>query len=323
MNRSTVISLLLLLLALGVALPAAAQDHSPIPDEYAGLTIEALRARSYGGGVVTVEQTLAQTDAFTRYLIAYPSDDLTIYGFMNIPQGRGPFPVIIALHGYIDPAQYYTLDYTTRYADDLARAGYLVLHPNLRGYAPSDNGPNLFRVGMAIDVLNLVAIVRQTGGMAGELFAASPEAIGLWGHSMGGGISLRVITVDPGIDAAVLYGAMSGDEVQNFTAINQWSGGRRGLEELAAPEAALQAISPIYHLDAIEAAVSIHHGAADGLVPPEWSAHLCAWLQALGKTVQCFSYEGQPHTFTGEGDRLFVQNTIAFFDAFLKNETIP
>jgi dienelactone hydrolase len=31
----------------------------------------------------------------------------------------------------IDPAIYNTLDYTTLYADALASAGYIVLHPNL------------------------------------------------------------------------------------------------------------------------------------------------------------------------------------------------
>lgn len=324
MRRYTLLSLLVLaLVVLSVSLPAAAQGNSPLPDPYADLTIEALTARSYGGGVVTVHQTMAQTDAFARYLFSYPSDDLTIYGFMNVPTGPGPFPVIVALHGYIEPAQYYTLDYTTHYADELARAGYLVLHPNLRGYRPSDDGPNLFRVGMAIDVLHLVAIVRQTGGLAGELFAANPESIGLWGHSMGGGITLRVITVDPDIRAAVLYGSMSGNEEWNYTKIMEWSGRQRGREELEVPREVLHAISAAYHLDRIDAAVSIHHGAADALVPPQWSDDLCGWLQALDKVVQCVSYPGQPHTFHGEGDRQFITNTIAFFDAFLKADAIP
>lgn len=325
MNRSRFVVFLvaLVLLASGIGTPATAQDNAPLPDEYAGMTVEALAARDYGGGVITVHQTMQQAAEFTRYLISYPSDDLTIYGFMNVPNGPGPFPVIIAVHGYIDPAEYYTLDYTTRYADDLARAGYLVLHPNLRGYAPSDSGPNLFRVGMAVDVLNLAAIVRQTGGMAGELYAADPDAIGLWGHSMGGGISLRVITVDPAIDAALLYGSMSGNEEWNFSAILQWSGGQRGREELAVSPDVMQAISPLYHLERIEAAVSIHHGAADELVPPEWSDDLCFRLQALRKTVQCFSYTDQPHTFYGDGDRTFMDNAIAFYNVFLRAKNMP
>jgi dipeptidyl aminopeptidase/acylaminoacyl peptidase len=267
---------------------------------------------------VRVEETLAATDAFTRSLVTYPSDGLTIYGFMNVPQGEGPFPVAIVLHGYIEPQEYNTLAYTTRYADSLARAGYLVLHPNLRGYPPSDSGPNRFRVGMAVDVMNLVAIVRQRGGAAGPLAHADPERIGVWGHSMGGGIALRVITVDPGISAAVLYASMSGDEVVNHERILFWSGGERGQEELDTPEEALRRISPIHHLDRIQAAVSIHHSQADTVVPPEWSADLCQRLQTLGKTVECFTYQGLPHTFRGEGDQLFMRRVVDFFDRYLK-----
>ncbi len=301
----------------------ARQDVTPpvtaTPDpSYAGLGVEDLAARFYGAGELTIVEAMGTAPEFTRYLIAYPSDDLTIYGFMDVPNQGGPFPVIIALHGYIDPAQYGTLDYTTHYADALARAGYLVLHPNLRGYWPSDSGPNPFRVGMAVDVLNLIGIVRQTGGLSGPLQLANPNAIGLWGHSMGGGISTRVLTVSPDVKAAVLYGAMSGDELKNYEKIYEWSGGTRGRDEQNTPADALLRISPIYYLDRIQAAVSIHHGTADELVPPEWSADLCARLAALGKSVECYSYEGEPHTFWGNGDQLFIERTIAFFDRELK-----
>jgi dipeptidyl aminopeptidase/acylaminoacyl peptidase len=239
---------------------------------------------------------------------------------MNVPQGEGPFPVAIVLHGYIDPDEYNTLAYTTRYADNLAQNGYLVLHPNLREYPPSDSGPNRFRVGMAIDVLNLLAIVREQAGQPGPLRRADAQAIGLWGHSMGGGITLRVITVDPGIRAAVLYGSMSGDERMNYERVLYWTGGERGHEELETPEEALRRISPIEYLERIEAAVSIHHSAADAVVPPEWSHDLCERLDALGKRVECFTYAGLPHTFRGEGDRLFMQRVVTFFDTYLKGE---
>ncbi|MBI5958815.1 MAG: alpha/beta fold hydrolase [Chloroflexi bacterium] len=294
---------------------------TPPPDPYTGLGIDDLTARFYGRGELIIDQILDTSLGFTRYLISYPSDDLTIYGFMNVPPGDGPFPVIIALHGYIDPAVYDTLDYTTHYADDFTRAGYLVLHPNLRGYWPSDGGPNLFRVGMAVDVLNLIGIVQQTGGLPGALQQADPHSIGLWGHSMGGGISLRVLTVSPDVKAAVLYGAMSGDERQNFAKIQEWSGGTRGLDEVAVPDSALLRISPIYFLDQIQAAVSIHHGESDELVPLQWSVDLCAQLTLLNQPVGCFTYSGQPHTFYGEGDQLFIERTVAFFDTHLKEKS--
>jgi dipeptidyl aminopeptidase/acylaminoacyl peptidase len=300
--------------------PTATPTQSPTPDPYAGLTIADLAARAYGGGELQVEEVLAVTAAFTRTLIAYPSEGLTIYGFMNVPQGEGPFPVVLALHGYIDSDIYTTVAYSTRYADSLARAGYLVIHPNLRNFPPSDEGPDPFRVGTAIDTMNLMALVREHGGQPGPLEKADPSRIGLWGHSMGGGIALRVITVDPSVPAAVLYGSMSGDERTNYERILYWSGGERGEEELATPDEDLARISPIYHLERIEAAVSIHHSDTDEVVPLAWSLDLCERLEDLEKTVECFTYSGLPHTFRGEGDLLFMQRVADFFDRHLKGQ---
>lgn len=297
--------------------------HTPTPtpkiDPWEAYTIDGLSRRSYGGSTLNPEEVLAVNSYFTRTMISYQSDELTIYGFMNEPRGEGPFPVIIASHGYINPDIYQTLDYTTGYADALARAGYIVLHPNLRGYPPSDDGDNLFRVGMSIDVLNLISIVKQQAGIKGSLLEkANPELIGLWGHSMGGGISTRVMTVSDDIKAVVLYAAMSGDENQNFEAIYSWSDGERGIEELNVPDEQLLRISPIYFLDRIQAAVSIHHGRADELVPLSWSENLCDELTNMRKTVECVTYKGQPHTFYGEGEQQFIQNIINFYDQYLR-----
>lgn len=287
---------------------------NPTPDPYAGLTIADLAERSYGGGELQIVETLAENQDFTRTLITYPSEGLTLYGFMNVPQGEGPFPVVIVMHGYISPEQYNTLAYTTRYADALARAGYLVIHPNYRNWPPSEEGPDSFRVPHSVDVLNLIAIIRSQAGQPSPLALANPEFVGLMGHSMGGGITLRTITVSSAVQAAVLYGSMSGDEKLNYERILVWSNGERGHEEVNTPDANLERISPIYHLDRINVPVSIHHGDNDGTVPLEWSVDLCERLETLGKPVECFTYPGQPHTFQGEGDQLFMQRMIDFFD---------
>ncbi len=302
----------------------ATATPTPTPDVYWQYTIDYLSERSYGVGEIEVLEVLASNFWFTRYLIRYSSDDLWIYGFLNVPidggpSGNGPFPVIIALHGYIDPTIYNTIDYTTGYADSLARAGYIVFHPNLRGYPPSDDGDNLFRVGMAIDVLNLIALIKEKGQDADVLADMDSSRIGLWGHSMGGGVSTRVLTVSRDVDGAVLYAAMSGDERQNFEAINGWSDGLRGLDELAVPVEELDRISPIYYFDRITAAVSIHHGRSDLLVPPAWSEQTCSRMAQLRINVACTFYNGMPHTFIGEGEQIFIQNTILFFDEVLKS----
>ena len=291
---------------------------SPTPDPYYFWSVEYLRTRAYGGGQIEFLEVMAQNLYFTRYLMRYPSDGLNIYGFADVPNDEGPHPVVIALHGYIDPAIYATLHYTTHYAHAISSAGYIVLHPNLRGYAPSDNGENLFRVGMAIDVLNLIALVQSQSGGTDLLRTARPDRLGLWGHSMGGGITTRVLTVTDDVRAAVVYGAMRGGERKNYEAIFGWCEQTRGLEELNVPIEALNRISPMYFFNNISAAVSIHHGTADATVPVEWSVLTCDQLTALGKSVECIYYQDMPHTFYGAGDEEFIQNTVRFFNQYLQ-----
>ncbi len=296
---------------------ATTPPPTPTLDPYADLTIDALTARSYGGGALDIIDTLEENETFTRYLITYPSDGLMVYGFMNVLNEGTDFPVAIVLHGYIDPSEYDTLAYTQRYADALAEAGYFVIHPNLRNYPPSDEGPNPYRIGYAIDVLNLIAIIReQSQDPFGYLRRADEDSIHLWGHSMGGGVVLRVLTInnEPYLRAAVLYGAMSGDERKNFEQIQIWSGGESGPFELAAGNQKLAAISPINFLDRINTPISIHHSEADQTVPIAWSIDLCERLRALHKPVECYTYYATPHTFRGEADELFIERVTRFFN---------
>lgn len=288
---------------------------SATPDLYQGLTIAELAARPYGGGLLQIEDTIEYRPTFTRYLITYPSDGLQLYGFMNVPEEGEKFPVVIVLHGYIEPEQYRIKDYTTRYADALAEAGYMVFHPNYRNYPPSDTGPNPYRIGYAVDVMNLIAIIKQQSlDPTGTLRRADGNRIYLLGHSMGGGIALRVLAVWPeAVRAAVLYGSMSGDEARNFERISAWSEGQDGEFEMSAPPATLAAISPIYHLDRIQAPLSIHHGGKDDVVPLEWSQELCQMLTAQNHVVECFTYEAQGHTFYGDSEKLFEERVVSFF----------
>src|SRR5690606_13313397 len=151
----------------------------------------------------------------------------------------------------------------------------------------------------------------------GYLRRADAENIHLMGHSMGGGAVLRAITVWPeAFRAAVLYGSMSGDELKNFQQIQVWTNGRGGAFELGAPLSVLEAVSPMSYLDTLPVPVSVQHSNEDATVPVAWSQELCAALEGAGRTVECFFYDGVPHTFLGYADTLFMERMIAFFDRY-------
>lgn len=301
-----------------VATVTSAPLPTASPGQATGWTIAEMAARAYGGGTLSSQGNATPAAGFTRSIITYPSDGLTIYGFINVPSGPGPFPVIIALHGYVEPSQYGILAYTTRYADALARAGYIVIHPNLRNFPPSDEGPDVFRTGMTADILNLIAIVQAQGGQPGLLAAADPQRIGLWGHSLGGGLALHVITISPLVKATLLYAALSGDEQRNFDYVYRASKGQRGAVEYHTAPELVHEISPLFHLERVQGAVSIHHGVDDAGIPLPIAADLCVRLQQLGKTVECFTYAGQGHLFTGSGDELLLKRTLDFFAKYLR-----
>jgi uncharacterized protein len=286
---------------------------SPTPELYEEYTIDYLRSRTYGGGAIEVTETREETDSFTRYLIRYPSDGLNIHGFVNVPKGDGPFPVIIAVHGFVDVATYQTLDYTTPAIDVLTQAGYIVFHPNLRGYPPSDNGDNLFRVGMAVDVLNLIALVKAESGPS-EIFATSaPESTGLWGHSMGGNIALRVLTVSSDVKATVLYAPMSGDEIKNAELLSSSSSDTVFQTELSVSPMIVERISPIYYYSDIGSPVQLHHGTADRAVPVAWAEETCSAATKAGMEIECIYYPDEGHTFRARVMDQFVEAVLGFY----------
>ena len=288
---------------------------TPTPDPFQDLYLESLKLRNFGGGVIQDEGNLNGADGFTRKLFKYRSEGLDLYGFVNIPDGDGPFPIIFLLHGYVDPDEYHTLDYSARYADALVKEGYIAIHPNLRGYAPSPNSENVLGIGDTIDLLNLLALVRQQSGSAGLLEKADGSRIGLWGHSMGGGIVMRALIVDREIKAGLLYAVINSNEEIN---LSNFEKDGRGNDKVIAPASALAKISPSNYLSEVTAPISIHHGGLDDVVPIEWSRNLCETLADMGKEVQCREYPDQPHTFQNRGDTNFINDMIAFFDEYVK-----
>lgn len=298
--------------------PTATPFATLTPNPYTPYTIAALRFRQYGGGDAQDLGVLSQNDLFARHAINYPSDGLNIHGFMNVQLRPGKYPVIIVIHGYGDPAQYDTLDYTTEAADGLASQGYIVIHPNLRNYRPSDSGDALYRVGYAVDVLNLIALVRQNAGKPGLFEQADASHIGIWSHSMGGDIALKVAVISRAVQAIFLYASMSGDEQKNSQFFQVLTGSKENQKELLASAQDFAAMSPVTYYADISAAIQLHHGTGDTVIPVAWAEETCKQLKDAKRNVQCFYYDGAEHTFRSRYNEQFAPRMNEFFATHLK-----
>lgn len=290
---------------------------TPTPHPLAVYTIEGLRARSYPGGPIEFIRIVAETEAYTFAHIRYLSDGLRIAGGLHLPHGDGPFPVVILCHGYIPPEQYWTGADTITAADGLARRGFLCVAPDFRGWGGSDPGPNYFRTGIVIDTLNFISSLPS-------LPQADPARIGLWGHSMGGGLVAKAICIDQRIRAAVLYAPVSGWDLDN---IRKWGAGVQPNDPLssvyqavAEDETFLRATSPLFHFHFVTCPVQIHIGTADTVTPPDWSRAIRDSLQLAGKSVEYFEYPGEGHAFSPPAWQLFMDRVTSFYNRTLRSD---
>jgi len=287
-------------------------------EPYEQYTIDYLRQRAYGGGRIEVVEKLAETDLYNSYSIHYPSDGLQIYGFINIPKGSRPFPVIVSIHGYAPSGAYNVFSPEADFADIFAQNQFIVIHPGLRNQPPSDSGDNLFRVGMSVDVLNLIAMLKDHKNLPSELRSANPNLLGLWGTSLGGEIALRVLTISPDVKAAVLYSPLSGDSVRNSRQLYKVLEDNQFQLDDQVPLEWMDRISPMNYFYRITSAIQIDHGTADTTAPISWTVETCDFMKAANISVQCIYYPGAGHRFSGTDEDSLRSRALDFYRQHLR-----
>ncbi len=295
------------------------------------LTIEAMRQKSYPGSEIQIEETLNPGVNYNRYIASYKSDGLTIYGLLTIPTAATPsggFPAINFIHGHLDEASYTPTERYVQYQDAFARSGYVTFKPDLRGHGKSEGEPvqSNFSPGYVSDALNSLATLQK-------MPQVNPKKIGIWGHSMGGGIALRSMVVSKDIKAGVIWAGVVGDYedlVERYRKRIPWlSAGASpmtksalalALEKYGSPSAKnnyWKEIDPYNYLADISGPVELHHGTLDDSVPIEFSEHLNEALKKAGKVSSYYSYEGSDHNIA-QGYGTAMQRSVAFFDKYLK-----
>lgn len=318
------------------------QPVIPSPTISDSLQITAMRQRAYPGSKITIEQTLSDGNNYHQYLTSYRSDGLKIYALLTIPVGdkpRGGWPVILFNHGYIDPRQYQTFPQEGQYAayyPVFSRNGYVVFKPDYRGNGNSEGQPEgaYYSPAYAIDDLNAIASIKQlTDPSTGASDIINPNKIGIWGHSLGGNITLRDLVVDQkDIKAAVIWGGVVGSyndllhwhDPNYHPSAYQLSLRNRHRTDLEKKFGSIQqnpafwnSIDPTFFVKDISAPVQLHVGAEDEDVPPIFSQKLYEKLLSVGKTAEYYTYAGADHNIS-QGFEEAMQRSLAFFEKYLK-----
>lgn len=295
------------------------------------LSISYLRDKEYPGSQISIEENLPDGSNYKRYIASYKSEDFKIYALLTVPKGEKPthgWPVIIFNHGYIPPNQYKTAERYIAYTDAFSRSGYIVFKSDYRGHGESEGNPSgpYGSNDYTIDVLNALSSLKKYPD-------ADSSRIGMWGHSMGGFITLRTMVVSKDIKAGVIWGGVVApyeDILFNWRrktpfptnpnpTVRSWRVNL--INQYGSPSANptfWNSLSANSYLSDISGPIQLDHSVTDEEVPYAFSEKLDQELKAAGKTVEFYSYEGDDHNISHNLNTA-LNRSVAFFDKYVKN----
>lgn len=332
--RKIIFATSFLLVGLVAYLHLKPKMSTSVKENTESLTIEFLQSRQYEGSEIVIEETIGSESTYNRHIASYYSDGIKIYALLLVPNSEKPengFPVIVLNHGYIIPERYTPEGNYIPYFDAFAKAGYVVFKPSYRGHGKSEGFPTsaYFAPDYVIDDLNAIASIKKYPDV-------DPEKIGVWGHSMGGNITLKSAIVYKDIKAVSIWAGVVApieDIIYNWQDRVTYKPDPLDLKlRNQNREILLQkygtpmenpdfwhSVDPNSYLEAINIPVQIQVGLSDNQVPPSFSGGLYERLKVLDKDVEYFEYQGANHDINQSFSEA-MDKTIKFFDKYLKSE---
>jgi dipeptidyl aminopeptidase/acylaminoacyl peptidase len=293
------------------------------------MDIQALRQRDFPGSEIVIEKELKKGGNYRQYDAWYRSDGLKIYGLLTVPDAPPPaggHPAIVFLHGYIEPSHYRTTELYLAHVDVLASNGYVVFKIDLRGHDRSEGNADggYATPGYTLDVLNAVASLQRFSQV-------NPQKIGLWGHSMGGFLTLRAMVISTQIKVGVIWAGLvcsypdmiyrwgnAGYPLSTPMALSDWEAdwAMRYGTPVENPEF-WASISATSFLKDLSGPLQLHHGTADPVVPVAFSEELATAIQRAGGKTELFTYPGEDHNLVKSFNSAMIRS-LQFFNQALK-----
>ncbi len=234
--------------------------------------------------------------------------------FLFEPEGDGPFPVVVTVHG--GPESQWLPWFAPSFApltQYLVSRGYAVAAPNVRG--SSGYGKRYEHLDDIEKRLDSVADLASLH----DWLTARPNIDGaravVYGRSYGGYMVLAALALQPERWAAGIecVGISSLVTFLENTSPYRRAAREREYGSLERDRAFLIEASPMTHIDAIRAPLFIQHGRNDPRVPVSESEHIHAVLAKNGIPSELLIFEDEGHTVEKLPNRIETFTRMAEF----------
>lgn len=223
-----------------------------------------------------------------EYISWTARDGRTVHGYLTVPEGEGPFPLIVLPHGGPFVSEIVTYD---EWGQFLANNGYMVLQPQYRG-----------SLGYGIDhwesAYDQGGLAMQDDKDDGALYLVEqgrvdPDRMAMFGWSYGGYAAAVAASRDPNIYQCTIAGAavVDGNMQLNYyrdgliPATEYWELRRRN------------GVQPLDEVAKVNIPLLIIHGDADQRVPFEHFERYTRALDRAGIEYDSLVLEGADHFY--------------------------
>ncbi len=320
---------------LAVAAPCLAGNCAP------PLSPADLRALAERPAAVARAEAVDGGPGFSAYLVDYQNAGLYLHALVAVPDKAAPpqgYPVLIANHGFHpDPPRYgFTPDgrnwrpgnYYRPVPAAFTAAGFLVVMPDFRGH--NGSATCVFMPNVPASAYYAEDVVALIGGLA-AIDKADTGNLFLWGHSMGGPITLQTLLASASVRAVSLWSTANVQPVMGDTAPFDFKHSRAPDLDGVRPTVmtkqeqadSMPAPLPNNRLTYLRAPLLLHHAVGDKSTAYSGSANLAEELQRLGKSHRLHSYPGNEHFLTGAQFETAVARDIEFFRTWMRPATAP
>ena len=275
---------------------------------------------------------------YAATLLTYKSDSSKVHALVATPlvHRAHQYPIVVANHGFHpDPPNYGVSadgsdwrpgDYYRSIPSAFAEHGFIVVMPDYRGHNKSE-GSDVVNLALATtkyseDVVSLLPHLA-------DIPHADPSRIYMWGHSMGGDVTLRALQQTDQIKAASIWSTVGGEQWEQMYYYS-----RKPLtldthlpvdgEQMAQLRTELstspwRSLEPILNIEKISTPLNLHHALGDTGALYAWSRRIASRLAYLDKPHTFYTYAGSDHLFRGDQFRLAIERDVALFNQLVSS----